>query len=162
MSLAASLELIKHDLYGHKLSETEVQNLQTCLPTNLQLNSLLAALSCFRLCGVSFLLREEDDESEMGAELKWLNPSQIVEEAFSAYPGKSVLTLGYLPIASCLLGSGDPYFLNLGNHSPSDPALVRVPHDFASEVSGYPEEKIEIVSSRLSYFFQRATIERPS
>ncbi len=53
---------------------------------------------------------EDDDESELGADLKWFGPSEMIEEALSVYPGETVIGLGYLPVAACLAGSGDPYF----------------------------------------------------
>lgn len=62
------------------------------------------------MVGVCFSLDEDDDESELGADLKWFGPSEMIEEALSVYPGETVIGLGYLPVAACLAGSGDPYF----------------------------------------------------
>lgn len=90
-------------------------------------------------------------------DLKWLDPDQTVDEAQNVYPGKLVIGLCYLPIGSCLAGSGDPYFLNLDANS-EDPALVRIPHDFIAD-DAYPEEEIELVCHSLSIFFEQSEIE---
>ena len=73
----------------------------------------MEALQNYPLSGVCFWLDQDDDESGLGADLKWFTADQIIEEALSAYPGKVVLNLGYLPVAACLSGSDDPYFLKM-------------------------------------------------
>jgi len=161
MNVTNAIEEIEASLYGRKITTTDAQTLIDNLPSEMRLEGLLLLLQNFLLSEVSFSLSEEDDESGLGAELKWLNPDQILDEALLAYPGKAVLKLGYLPIGSCLLGSGDPYFLFLRDADPEDPALVRVPHDFARENENYPEDKIETVSSSLSRFFRLAAIDKP-
>ncbi len=49
------------------------------------------------------------------------------DEAENAYPGLIVIKDGYVPIGSCLLGSGDPYFINK-NDGENGP-IYRIYHD---------------------------------
>lgn len=56
------------------------------------------------------------------------------------------MSRGNLPVAACLAGSGDPYFLKLKGGEPQDSGLVRVPHHLVDiDGGGYPEERIELV-----------------
>lgn len=69
------------------------------------------------------------DPSGLGVEMKWMNPEQMLNEATNLYPGIVAIERGYFPIGPCLEGSGDPYFFQA-----SDGAVVRIPHDAASEI----------------------------
>lgn len=84
----------------------------------------LRTLSQLPLVGARFRVDALDDESGLGAEMQILAPSQVVDEALHAYPGKVVLALDYLPLGMCLEGSGDPYFVHLPTGQ-----IVRIPHD---------------------------------
>ncbi|MCR9365224.1 MULTISPECIES: hypothetical protein [Vibrio harveyi group] len=158
MSLISEIKKIETQLTGLKASEEDINQLVEQLPDGLVPSYLLSLLKSFPLAGVCFSLDEENDESEFGADLKWLTVRQMLEEALEVYPGKVVLKLGYLPIASCLAGSGDPYFLKVLNDN-DDPPLVRIPHEFASDDGEYPESEIEVVCRSLSQFFNRAEID---
>lgn len=151
------LENKKNQLEGSLANEAELADLKAQLPSELLPDWYVSLLETYRLSGSIFSLDDELDQSEMGVDLKWLTPEQTIDEALNTYPGKSVIELGYLPIGSCLAGSGDPYFLNLRSKS-SDPVLVRIPHAAASEGS-YPEDEIELVCNTLSDFFEQAEIE---
>jgi len=158
MSIITELEKKKDQLDGRTITSGEESNLKQKLPASLIPDWYIFLLKNFPLVGVSFCLEEEDDKSEMGADLKWFGPDEIIDESSLMYPGKAVATLGYLPVASCLTGSGDPYFLNLKDNKIDNPKLMRIPHDFASD-SGYPEDAIEVVSESLSDFFSLAVVE---
>jgi hypothetical protein len=56
---------------------------------------------------------------------------------------------GYLPIGTCLIGSGDPYFLKVADGK--NPPVVRIPHD--------SPEGAEVISPSLEAFLQSAGIE---
>ncbi len=88
------------------------------------------------------------------ADLKWLALPAIVEESTQLLPGKLLLPLGYLPVAECLQGSGDPYFLDLRSND-DDPALVRAAHD-SVRAGEYDLRGIDGVARSLSDFFARA------
>lgn len=158
MSLVSELEKKEMSLTGSKATESDAKQLVERLPSDLVPSWLPPLLQRFQLAGVCFSLDEEEDDSELGADLKWFSVSQMVEEALLVYPGKSVLSLGYLPIAACLAGSGDPYFLKILNDN-EDPPLVRIPHDLASDDEAYPESEIEVVCESLSQFFSKVEID---
>lgn len=157
MSVQKALEKKKSQLDGFFATDAQLSDLRNKLPKGLLPDWYISLLKIFPLSGSSFSLDDELDQSEMGVDLKWFSPEQAVDEALNVFPGKSVIDLGYFPIGSCLTGSGDPYFLKFNNNS-EDPALVRIPHDLASD-GGYPEEEIELVCDSLSSFFEQAEIE---
>ncbi|MEH6447822.1 MAG: hypothetical protein V7765_04090 [Oleispira sp.] len=157
MSFISEVEKIEVLLSGEKASEEDINHLVARLPKELLTSSLISLLQNYFLAGVCFSLDEEDDESGLGADIKWFTINQMLEEALEVYPGKSVLTLGYLPIGACLTGSGDPYFIKVSGTN-DDPPLVRIPHDLASADEEYPESEIEVVCVSLSHFFNKAEI----
>ena len=65
--------------------------------------------------------------SEDGLDLYIYDEKMSEDEAINYYPGIVVKSLGFIPVASCELGSGDPYFINLndGKRGP----LYRIYHD---------------------------------
>lgn len=158
MSIEEQLEKKKNLLGGIIINDFEADNLKNKLPSELLPSWYIQILKKFPLVGVNFSLDEEHDQSGMGVDLKWLSPAETIDEAFEAYPGKSVIDLGYIPIGACLLGSGDPYFLKFKGDNSNDPSLVRIPHDFSSEEE-YPENEIEIVCKSLSEFFELSEID---
>ena len=80
------------------------------------------------LIGMSCTIPEEHDLSELsGGTLQFLSLEDIEEETNEYYPGIGVSKAGFIAIASCLNGSGDPYFINL-NDGPNG-KLYRVYHD---------------------------------
>ncbi|WP_156401369.1 hypothetical protein [Duganella sp. Root1480D1] len=145
-------------LKGVCSTDVDLSTLRSRFPQGLAPDWLIVAMGEFRLAGASLSLTENDDESGIGAELKWLTPIQMVSEAFESEPGLSVMAMGLLPIAACAIGSGDPYFLDLRTIT-DDPPLVRVLHDFVGvEGKSFPPEGIEVVSQHLSDFFAKATV----
>jgi hypothetical protein len=79
------------------------------------------------LIGKNFELSEGDDLSEIGADFQIMNEKQCISEATEAYPGIVAIKQGYFPVAMCLEGSGDYYYIktNEGNSG----ALYRIYHD---------------------------------
>lgn len=157
MSVEEALKQKADQLTGSVVSGDQLLNFRNSLPEKVLPEWYLSLLQSFPLSGTCFSLDDEDDLSEMGVDLKWLTPEQAVDEAQNVFPGKSVLNLGYLPVGSCLAGSGDPYFIKLVSPS-ENPPLVRIPHDLASD-NDYPESEIELVCDSLSSFFEKADIE---
>ncbi len=157
MSIKNICEQRKNEFNGTILSENGKKILLDSLPKDLIPEWFISILQEFPLINVNFVLSEEDDESEMEVDMRWLDASGIVSEAIEAYPGKLVNNLGYLPIGSCLQGSGDPYFLKISGNT--DPAVFRILHD---EIDGdhIEDSAFERVSSSLSKFFEIAEIHR--
>jgi hypothetical protein len=152
----AALRPIADRLHGANATDGDIQLLRSRLSNDLVPDWLVNLLKSYRLAGVCFSLSASDDQSGIGAEVIWLTVRQIISEAFESEPGKSVVSLKFLPIGACAIGSGDPYFLDVREAS-NDPLLVRVPHDCAA-ASPYPLERVEVVASRLSVFFGNASV----
>lgn len=159
MTVLKELQKIESFLTGSKITKSEAYDLAKNLSPELLPAWLMEALQNYPLSGACFSLDEDNDESGLGADLKWFSVDQMIEEALSAYPGKVVLKLGYLPVAACLAGSGDPYFLKMKDSNLGDPVLVRIPHDLVAEDDSYPESEIEVVCISLSSFFNLSEIE---
>ncbi|MDT0581712.1 hypothetical protein [Brumicola blandensis] len=71
---------------------------------------------------------EEIDLSELdGGDLRIFNRNEILEEANEFYPGLAVIKEGFIPVAICLQGSGDPYFINANDGKSG--RLYRIYHD---------------------------------
>src|SRR5690606_7866738 len=87
---------------------------------------------------------EENDLSEIGGGcLEIFNNGDAVDEATKYYPGIGVLSHGYIPVAGCSHGSGDPYFINI-NDGESGP-LYRIYHDAVFDENYDKEKAINIV-----------------
>ncbi|MBX5268671.1 hypothetical protein HJB99_08285 [Rhizobium sp. NLR17b] len=159
MTVEAVLESKRAQLNGSTISAAEANNVRRKLPLDIDAVFLFDLMQRFPLSGTTWELPEAADKSGQGVQLQWLTPEQIADESLNAYPGISVVHAGFIPIGSCMLGSGDPYFLKFKGAGIRNPPLVRVPHDYASEGKPYPEEQIEIVSATLEDFFLDATID---
>ena len=97
------------------------------------------------LRGKDCCLTENEDESGVGVDLCIFTEEQSIDEATNFWPGIAVVPDGYIPVANCLIGSGDPYFINVSD-GPNG-RLYRVYHDAVSE-SGYQAEKAIVVVLR--------------
>lgn len=112
----------------------------------------------YALCESVLILGEGKDESEMGAEMHWLAPDNMIREGFEYYPGRVVRKDNYLPIGACALGSGDPYFLHMNGSE--DPSVVRILHQATpvNDSMPFPKEGIELVAYSLSSLLQNCDI----
>jgi hypothetical protein len=144
------------ELRGRIITAQEAAELTAGLGGGLLPPDLLDWLRTYPLVGTEFSLSEDEDESGLGVDMKWLSPDQIISETVEAYPGILAGAAGYLPVGSCLAGSGDPYFLKTG--SGDDPPLVRIPHEAADADGHLDVGLIEQVSPRLSDFLRKAEI----
>ena len=79
------------------------------------------------LIGQDFEINESSDLSELGADLRIMTIEQCLLEATECYPGIAAVKKSYVPVAMCLEGSGDYYYIN-SNEGRSG-ALYRVYHD---------------------------------
>jgi hypothetical protein len=97
------------------------------------------------LMGKYFEIGETDDESGAGADLKLLTPEQTLDEATNCWPGIGVAPDGYVPVASCLIGTGDYYYINV-NDGPGGP-LYRIYHEAVGEHGYKANEAVAVVLS---------------
>jgi len=91
----------------------------------------------------SFEIPQNQDISALGANLEILSEGDILKESNDYYPGIAVKQFGYLPIGSCLSGSGDPYFIN--TKEGVNGKLYRVRHESGTEENFALKGGIEIV-----------------
>ena len=94
-----------------------------------------------RLVGLRIEIPATVDASGLGAAIQILTVEQSREEAEQAYPGIAVAPDGFVPVAQCLRGSGDPLFVNTrdGEGGP----LYRIYHD---AVAVEPYDRAEAVA----------------
>lgn len=102
--------------------------------------SYIEVLSRFAVVGTRLSLSPGEDLSGLGAEIQLMDETQIASEARECYPGITALKRGYVPFGICAEGSGDPYFLRIG-----DAVVVRIPHDATTEEE-LDESQIEVVA----------------
>jgi len=95
------------------------------------------------LTGSEIEIPEDADLSGLGAEFQVLDETGIREEAEKAYPGIVVAKDGFVPVGGCVVGAGDPYFINT-NDGPNGP-LYRVYHDMVSEGGYKREQAVDVV-----------------
>ncbi len=102
----------------------------------------------YNLIGSYIEIPEEIDLSELGTEMEIMTEKMCLEEAEDAYPGLIVIKDGYVPIGSCQIGSGDPYFINK-NDGENGP-LYRIYHDSVFEDGYNKDEAIDKVLDNYS------------
>lgn len=84
-----------------------------------------------KIIGCEFEVSEENDLSGLGADLKIMNIEQCISEATECYPGIAAIKEGYVPVAMCLAGSGDYYYIKATEGE--NGSLYRICHDAVKE-----------------------------
>ncbi|WPJ95399.1 hypothetical protein SH580_18425 [Coraliomargarita algicola] len=84
-----------------------------------------------------FELSESEDLSGVGADFSLMSFEDIIDEAENYYPGIKVKEDGFIPVGSCQIGTGDPYFIN--KKEGKNGALYRIYHDSVTD-EGYDHE----------------------
>ncbi|EHW0696296.1 hypothetical protein K1B30_004688 [Vibrio parahaemolyticus] len=79
------------------------------------------------LSNKSFEIPDDSDLSELGADFKVFTRSEIEDETSDYYPSINVVKYGYIAVAGCLCGSGEPYFINVNDGE--NGKLYRIYHD---------------------------------
>lgn len=79
------------------------------------------------MIGRDFEISEDDDLSELGADLRIMNIEQCISEATECYPGIAAAKESYVPVAMCLSGSGDYYYIR--STEGENGSLYRIYHD---------------------------------
>ncbi len=79
------------------------------------------------IIGCDFEVSEEDDLSELGADIRIMSIEQCISEATECYPGIVAVKEGYVPVAMCLAGSGDYYYIKITEGE--NGSLYRIYHD---------------------------------
>ena len=146
-----------NSLSGVQASQDDVDLLTNKLGEMILPSWFVKLITDFKLIGSDLFLSEQYDESEMGVMLKWKTPQDMIDELFEYYPGVAVVGMGYLPVGSCLEGSGDPYFVKL-TQKVSDAKFVRIRHDLVEDDDTYLEDEIETVCLNIQQFFNNCQV----
>ncbi|BEU03237.1 hypothetical protein OAG1_20370 [Agarivorans sp. OAG1] len=80
-----------------------------------------------KIIGCDFEISEVDDLSELGADLRIMSIEQCISGATECYPGIAAAKESYMPVAMCLSGSGDYYYIR--STEGENGALYRIYHD---------------------------------
>jgi hypothetical protein len=121
----------RKDLFSGRIaSNSELRLLEELFSDFTVLVDLQMILSKYKIIGQEFDLGAGEDASEMGINMQWITPNDMVEEAFNFYPGIIAVKHQFIPIGTCMSGSGDPYFLRKESNSYN---IYRVLHDYARD-----------------------------
>jgi len=83
------------------------------------------------MIGCDFEISEGEDLSELGADLRIMTVEQCISEATKCYPGIAALKESYVPVAMCLAGSGDYYYIRTTEGE--NGSLYRIYHDAVND-----------------------------
>jgi hypothetical protein len=82
------------------------------------------------MIGCDFEISADADLSDLGADLRIMNTEQCISEATDCYPGIAAAKKSYVPVAMCLAGSGDYYYIRATEGE--NGSLYRIYHDAAN------------------------------
>ena len=133
-------EYQNYTLSGKKASQEELDSIGERFKFIDWITDYQDLLKTVNIIGASFELSEISDQSGMGVDMEWMAPADQIDEAFNFYPGLLVVEKGFIPVGSCLKGSGDPYFLRVED---KQWMIYRVLHDFDS----FSQKMVEFVST---------------
>ncbi len=121
------------------ITTAEISELSEKLP-ELQstLSNWISILQTFPLIESSIEIDEDHDLSGYGVSLLIFDGNQIIDEAYNAYPGIAAIKVGFLPIAACESGSGNPYFLK-------ENSIFRILHDGITDQDELSDDATELV-----------------
>ena len=144
-------------LNGEKASKENVDTLVKKLNEMVLPDWFIKLITENKLIGSYLYLNEKNDNSDMGVSLKWKTTVDMVDELYEFYPGVAVIGMGYLPVGSCLEGSGDPYFVKL-TEDVNEAKFVRIRHDLVEDDDTYLEDEMEIVAPNIQDFFKACVV----
>lgn len=126
-SLVERIKLQYPDFVGNTASESDIERLERTL--NIKLPKWYIELyTTVPLIGAEFGVQEDEpiEDYDGVSHMMWGSVDDIIEENTEYEPGTSALKDGYVFIASCSHGSGDPIFIKLNS---DEPGVYRIYHD---------------------------------
>jgi hypothetical protein len=78
--------------------------------------------------------------------MQFLTEAQSIDELTNFWPGLDVSKDGYVPVASCSIGSGDYYYIN--TRDGQDGPLYRVYHDAVGSEGYKTKDAVAMVLNR--------------
>ncbi|QOR64816.1 SMI1/KNR4 family protein [Cytobacillus suaedae] len=121
-------ELQYPDFVGKTSSDSDIERLERKL--NVKLSKWYIELyTTVPLIGAEFGVQEDEpiEDYDGVSHMMWGSVDDIIEENTEYEPGTSALKDGYVYIASCSHGSGDPIFFKLNSDDPG--VYRRIYHD---------------------------------
>jgi hypothetical protein len=146
---------IPDDLPGRNITPSEERGLRDRFGRGIP-EWLIGVFRTKNLVGIICEIQRQHDPTGLGVDLRWMDPQGMILESFEAYPGIAALQKGYIPIGDCLIGSGDPYFVDVTGSA--NPPLVRIRHDELTEDQELSPRSVEQVCESLTRLFEIAMI----
>jgi hypothetical protein len=142
---------------GRTLTTAETEALRVRLKATYP-DWLVELLANVPLCGLEFGWQAYPPSADFDGVswMEWSDAAGVFSESLDCYPGLAILPAGYVNVASCSTGSGDPYFVCV--HDGDDPPLYQIVHDVSAEAELIITEGRVLVSPRLSDFFLSARV----
>jgi hypothetical protein len=122
-----------------------------CLP-----NWFIELISKVPLVGSEFGFQEDETEEDDISYMLWADPNTIIDESLECFPGRAIFERGYICIASCSHGSGNPFFIPINKGD--NPSVYRVYHDLGDNPDIILKEGLSLISERLSDLFKKAVV----
>ncbi len=97
------------------------------------------------------------DPTGAGAEFEILSDVSIRQEAEELFPGIGVAADGFVPVGGCVIGTGDPYFIN-SNDGPCGP-LYRIYHDAVSDAGYDRNDAVDLILNDYSELLKFKVVE---
>lgn len=142
---------------GRKATIEEINSInQDC--NNIMSDWHAEILLNYPICGLELGWQQFEPEDDFDGInwMSWSNPEWMKSEMIEAYPGIAIYKHGYLNVATCSHGSGDPYFININEDD--NPRVLQVFHDVSDNYELIIAEGIDVITESLSDFFQNAII----
>ncbi len=140
---------------GRKATLEEINSInRDC--NNIIPNWYAELLMKYPICGLELGWQQFEPEEDFDGInwMQWSKPEMMKSEMIEAYPGIAIYKHGYLNVATCSHGSGDPYFININEGE--NPRVLQVFHDVSEKFEIIVKEGIDIVAESLSEFFKKA------
>lgn len=129
------------------------ERLDDCLP-----DWFIKLISSISLIDAEFGFKEFEPEEDFDgiSYIIWADPSTIIEECLDAVPGCAIFEKGYICIASCSHGSGDPIFMPINKGT--NPPVYRVYHEYGEDTELILKQGMNLISEKLSELFKNAIL----
>lgn len=138
-------------ILGRNLKTTERVELEIAFSKTELIKKVCDILEEYPLIGFQIKFKSNEDFSTLGGFMEFFNPNDLIQEAFDFYPGICAVNQGYIPIALCLNGSGDPYFIK--KHK-DEIGIFRIQHNAVNEDDSLNTNQVEFVNT-LNYFISK-------
>ena len=118
------------DFVGKTVNESDIVKLEKELKITLP-NWYIELYTTVPLIDTEFGVREDEPDEDFDGISYMIcgGIDDIIEESTKFEPGKSALTDGYVFLASCSHGSGDPIFVKLNAEDSDEARVYRIYHD---------------------------------